>query len=226
MEDNYLEELKDLSILCVEDEDGIRDIIVKTLKYYFNSVYEARNGEEAYKLYKEKMPDIILSDIKMDKMDGIEFVKKVRKEDLNIMIIMLSAYSDSSYLIDLINLNINYYILKPLNLEKLDEALKKYINRNAHEILKLSEDLVLDVAKRELIYKKNQKIALRKREKDFLQMLYKNKNTITKYQQIEFELWSNKEMTTYALKSFIKELRAKIPENIIKNIPQEGYILE
>jgi DNA-binding response OmpR family regulator len=226
VEDNYLEELKDLSILCVEDEDGIRDIIVKTLKYYFNSVYEARNGEEAYKLYKEKMPDIILSDIKMDKMDGIEFVKKVRKEDLNIMIIMLSAYSDSSYLIDLINLNINYYILKPLNLEKLDEALKKYINRNAHEILKLSEDLVLDVAKRELIYKKNQKIALRKREKDFLQMLYKNKNTITKYQQIEFELWSNKEMTTYALKSFIKELRAKIPENIIKNIPQEGYILE
>jgi DNA-binding response OmpR family regulator len=226
VEDNYLEELKDLSILCVEDEDGIRDIIVKTLKYYFNSVYEARNGEEAYKLYKEKMPDIILSDIKMDKMDGIEFVKKVRKEDLNIMIIMLSAYSDSSYLIDLINLNINHYILKPLNLEKLDEALKKYINRNAYEILKLSENLVLDVAKRELIYKKNQKIALRKREKDFLQMLYKNKNTITKYQQIEFELWSNKEMTTHALKSFIKELRAKIPENIIKNVPQEGYILE
>lgn len=226
MEEIYLEQLKDVSILCVEDEDGIREIIVKTLKYYFNTVYEASNGEEAYEIYEKNSPKIILSDIKMNKMDGIEFVRKVREVDLNVMIIMLTAHSDKDYLIDLINLNINHYILKPLNLEKLNEALQKYIDRNMYESLKLCDDLILDVPKRELIYKGNQKIGLRKREKDFLEMLYKNKNMITKYEQIEFELWNSKEMTTYALKSFIKELRAKIPVNIIKNIPQEGYILE
>lgn len=226
MEEIYLEQLKDVSILCVEDEDGIREIIVKTLKYYFNTVYEASNGEEAYEIYEKNSPKIILSDIKMNKMDGIEFVRKVREVDLNVMIIMLTAHSDRDYLIDLINLNINHYILKPLNLEKLNEALQKYIDRNLYESLKLCDDLILDVPKRELIYKGNQKISLRKREKDFLEMLYKNKNMITKYEQIEFELWNSKEMTTYALKSFIKELRAKIPVNIIKNIPQEGYILE
>jgi len=225
MEQYYLEQLKDVSILCVEDEDGIREIIVKTLRYYFENVYEASNGEEAYEIYQLKRPKIILSDIKMNKMDGIEFVKKIREEDLNVMIIMLTAYSDSDYLMDLINLNINHFILKPLNLEKLNEALKKYIQRNLYENLQLSNELVLDVLKRELIYKDKHRIPLRKKEKDFLEMLYKNKNSVTKYEQIEFELWLDKEMTTYALRTFIKELRGKIPINIIKNIPQEGYSL-
>lgn len=225
MEQLYLDQLKNVSILCVEDEDGIRDIIVKTLKYYFNEVYEASNGEDAYSIYEEYRPKIILSDIQMSKMNGIDFVKKIREVDLNVMIIMLTAHSDSEYLMELINLNINHFILKPLNLEKLDEGLKKYIQRNLYESLKLSNDLVLDVLKRELIYKGNERIALRKKEKDFLEMLYKNRNSVTKYEQIEFELWLDKEMTPYALRSFIKELRMKIPINIIKNIPQEGYSL-
>jgi len=225
MEQLYLDQLKNVSILCVEDEDGIRDIIVKTLKYYFNEVYEASNGEDAYNIYEEYRPKIILSDIQMSKMNGIDFVKKVREVDLNVMVIMLTAHSDSEYLMELINLNINHFILKPLNLEKLDEGLKKYVQRNLFESLKLSDDLVLDVLKRELIYKNNERIALRKKEKDFLEMLYKNRNSVTKYEQIEFELWLDKDMTTYALRSFIKELRMKIPINIIKNIPQEGYSL-
>jgi DNA-binding response OmpR family regulator len=110
-------------------------------------------------------------------------------------------------------------------LEKLDQSLQKYIQRNLYESLKLSSDLVLDVLKRELIYKNSERIILRKKEKDFLEMLHKNKNSVTKYEQIEFELWLDKEMTTYALRSFIKELRGKIPVNIIKNVSQEGYSL-
>jgi DNA-binding response OmpR family regulator len=225
MEQSCIDQLKQVSILCVEDEDGIRDIIVKTLKYYFDEVYEASNGEDAYKIYEEKKPKIILSDIQMSKMNGIEFVKKIRAEDLNVMIIMLTAHNENEYLMELINLNIDHFILKPLNLEKLDEGLQKYIQRNLYERLQLADDLILDVSKRELIYKAKQKIPLRKKEKDFLEMLYKNRNRVIKYEQIEFELWLDKEMTTYALRTFIKELRVKIPINIIKNIPQEGYSL-
>ena len=63
--DNELlkEKLKDISILCVEDEDGIREFLVSTLKYYFKEVYEARNGLEALEMYEEYRPKIILSDI-------------------------------------------------------------------------------------------------------------------------------------------------------------------
>lgn len=219
-----LEKLKEIPILCVEDEDGIRNTIVATLKYYFDTVYEARNGDEAYEIYQDYHPKIILTDIQMNKGNGIELVKKIRENDLNTAIIMLTAYSNEEYLLELINLNINHFILKPLNLKKLTDVLLKYLKKQS-EPISLNNNMFLNLDKRELHYK-NEVIFLRKREKDFLKMLYDKKGLVVSYYEIEILLWNNKEMTEYALKSFIKEIRAKIPINIIKNIPQEGYILE
>lgn len=79
MEKELLEELKQLSILCVEDEPGIRKVIVDTLKYYFDEVYEAKDGYEAYEIYQDYKPKIILSDIQMKNCDGVELVKKSDK---------------------------------------------------------------------------------------------------------------------------------------------------
>lgn len=167
MNENLLEELKNIPILCVEDEDGIREVIVETLKYYFDEVYEARDGNEAYEIYQDYKPKIILSDIQMKNCDGIEFVKKVRKNDSHTTIIMLTAYSNEEYLMDLINLNINHFILKPLNLKKLNDALLKYIQKTL-EPIELSKSLILDLQKRELIYNNTDRVLLRKREKEFL----------------------------------------------------------
>ena len=225
MNDELLKELKDISILCVEDEDGIREMVVSTLKYYFNEVYEACDGNEGYELYEYYKPKIVLTDIQMKDCNGLELVKKIREKDNDTMIIMLTAHSNEEYLMELINLNINHFILKPLNLKKLNVALEKYLQKAIKPIL-LFEDLILDSQKRELIYKKEQIIHLRKREKDFLQLLYNKNGAILKYEEIEFELWNDKEMTSHALKSFIKELRNKMPVNVIKNVPQEGYNLQ
>ncbi len=224
MEENLLEELKSVPILCVEDEDGIRKVIVDTLKYYFDEVYEAKDGNEAYEIYLDYKPKIILTDIQMKNCDGVELVKRIRKNDLNTAIIMLTAYSNEEYLMDLINLNINHFILKPLNLKKLNEALLKYLKKSL-ETITLHEDLILDLQKRELIYNESKVIILRKREKDFLHLLYNRRDGILTYNEIEEELWIDKEMTTHALKSFIKDLRHKLPLNVIKNVPQEGYTL-
>ncbi|MBY0540404.1 MAG: response regulator [Campylobacterales bacterium] len=225
MNEELLKELKNISILCVEDEDGIRQTIVSTLKYYFKEVYEASDGNEGFELYEYYKPKIVLTDIQMKNCNGLEFVKKIRKTDNETMVIMLTAYSNEEYLMELINLNINHFILKPLNSKKLNDALEKYLQKAVKPIL-LCENLILDLQKRELIYKNEQIIHLRKREKDFLQLLYNKNRAILKYEEIEFELWNDKEMTSHALKSFIKELRHKIPVNIIKNIPQEGYTLQ
>jgi DNA-binding response OmpR family regulator len=225
MKEELLKELKDISILCVEDEDGIREMVVSTLKYYFNEVYEACDGNEGYELYEYYKPKIVLTDIQMKDCNGLELVKKIRETDPDTMIIMLTAYSNEEYLMELINLNINHFILKPLNLKKLNVALEKYLVKTIKPVY-LCDSLVLDSQKRELIYNETQIIPLRKREKDFLHLLYEKKGCILKYEEIEFELWSDKEMTSHALKSFIKELRNKIPVNVIKNVPQEGYTLQ
>ena len=115
MQEELLKELKDISILCVEDEDGIREMIVSTLKYYFNEVYEASDGYEGYELYDYYKPKIVLTDIQMKNCNGLDFVKKIRETDSETMIIMLTAHSNEEYLMELINLNINHFILKPLN---------------------------------------------------------------------------------------------------------------
>lgn len=225
MRPELIEELKNISVLCVEDEDGIRQTIVNTLNYYFKDVYEATSGNEGFELYKYYKPKIVITDIQMRDGNGVELVKRIRENDFETMIIMLTAHSNEEYLMDLINLNINHYILKPLNLKKLSQALEKYLVKSSKPVM-LSDDLLFDLQKRELIYKGSEIIPLRKREKDFLYLLYEKKGSILKYEEIEFELWNDKEMTTHALKSFIKELRNKLPINVIKNVPQEGYTLQ
>lgn len=224
MDKLVLDELKDIAILCVEDEDGIREVIVNTLKYYFNNVYEAKDGNEGYMMNQDYRPKIILSDIQMKNCNGINFVKKIRENDLDTTIIMLTAHASEEYLLELINLNINHFILKPLNSKKLTEALLKYLQKKSAPLM-LKDDMFLDLEKRELHYK-NEVILLRKREKDFLELLYSKKGTFASYYEIEEALWCEKEMTEYALKSFIKEIRVKIPVALIKNVSQEGYTLE
>jgi len=77
---------------------------------------------------------------------------------------------------------------------------------------------------RELYYK-DKLVNLRKRDKEFLLLLYKNRNVVVSYELIEEYLWQDKQMSISALKTFIKEFRQRIPVDIIINKPQEGYKL-
>ncbi len=225
MNETLFTQLKDYTVLCVEDEDGIRKRLVNTLKYYFKEIYDCNCGNEGYDLYLEYKPNIIITDIQMQNGNGIDLVKKIRKKDFSTKIILLTAFSNEEYLMDLINLKVNHFILKPLNSEKLLEGLLASFEDKLQQLIQLSDDIYLDSAKRELLYK-DQNILLRKREKEFLELLYEYKECcILSYAKIEERIWENKCMSSAALKTFIKELRKKLPKDIIVNIPQEGYKL-
>ncbi len=224
MNDGLLEQLNKYSILCVEDEDGIRKRVVNTLKYYFNDVLEASNGRDGYDLYCEHKPDIILSDIEMPSRNGIEMVRKVRENDLKTIIIMVTAYSKEEYLLDLINLNINHYILKPVNSENLLNGITKSLGDKLTKKIKFSHNCYFDVKRNELFFNE-EIINLRKRDKEFLLLLYKNKEQVLSYEQIDEYIWNDRTMSMSALKTFIKELRKKLPLDLIQNVPQVGYKL-
>ncbi len=225
MDEKILEQFKNYSILCVEDEDGIRKRLVNTLKYYFDDVLEASNGEDGYDLYQEYKPNIIISDIEMPKKNGIEMVEAIRKNDLNTIVIMLTAYSSEEYLLKLINLHINHYILKPVNSENLLNGILKAFGDNFDEKIEFTNELYFNMKEHEL-YFKDEVVILRKRDKDFLLLLHENKNSVTTYSQIEEYLWRDKSMSMSALKTFIKELRQRLPLELISNVPQMGYKLE
>ena len=79
-------------ILFIEDEKAIRDNYVIYLKMFFMEVYEAEDGEEAYKIYKEKKPDILIIDIHLPKLNGIDFTPRTTERILNHLHILLSRY--------------------------------------------------------------------------------------------------------------------------------------
>lgn len=222
--ENIIEQLKNYTVLCVEDEEGIRKRLVNTLKYYFTEVYEASNGEEGYELYYEHKPNIIISDIEMPLKNGIEMISNIRKDDLSTIVIMLTAYSSEEYLLNLINLNINHYILKPVNSENLLNGIIKAFGDKLENKIKFTDEVYFNMKKRELYYKE-ELIVLRKRDKDFLLLLHENKNRVLSYETIEEYIWKDRSMSMSALKTFIKELRQRLPIDLIVNVPQEGYKL-
>ena len=219
------EQLKNYTILCVEEEDGMRKRLVNTLKYYFDEVYEASNAEDAYTLYYEHKPTIIISDIEMPKKNGIQLITDIRKNDLTTIVIMLTAYSSEEYLLSLINLNINHYILKPVTSETLLNGIIKAFGNKLENKIEFSDEMYFNMKERELYYQ-NKVITLRKRDKDFLLLLHENKNRILTYSLIEEYIWKDKSMSMSALKTFIKELRQRLPIDLIINVPQEGYRLK
>lgn len=221
---DILEQLKNYTILCVEDEDGIRKRLVNTLKYYFKEVYEASNADVGYELYYEYKPSVIISDIEMPKKNGIQMVSEIRKNDLSTIIIMLTAYSSEEYLLNLINLNINQYILKPVTSDNLLNAIIKSFGNRLEKKIRFSKDIYFNTVKREL-YFKDEIVSLRKRDKEFLLLLHENRHRILTYEMIEEYIWKDKSMSMSALKTFIKELRQKLPIDFIVNVPQEGYKL-
>ena len=115
--------LKKFTILYVEDDKTTQEIIKEILRYSCKEVFIADNGEDGLKLYKEKKPDIILSDIAMPLMDGLEMSEAIKKLNPNQPIALFTAFSESSFLKKASELDISTYILKPLEEEQFFNSL-------------------------------------------------------------------------------------------------------
>jgi DNA-binding response OmpR family regulator len=192
----------------------------------FKETYEAKNGEAGYEIYVEKKPDIILTDIKMPKMNGIELSKKIRENDKTTKIIISSAFSDEQYLLDAVELELERYIVKPLTKRNLIPALEKALSSIVvKETILLSKDFYYNDST-SLFYYKDSVIEMTKKELLFLTLLVKNKDTIVTYERIEHEVWDDEYMSINSLRTTIGFLRKKIPFNVIGNISNMGYKLK
>ncbi len=135
--------LKDISILYVEDEAIIRDEFIQILEGEARALYVGANGKEGLELYEKYKPDIVITDIRMPLMDGLSMCRSILDSDPDIPIIISSAFNDTDYLMKAIQLGIQYYLLKPVNLKELFKTLDKTALRvvNARR-LKESEKLL------------------------------------------------------------------------------------
>lgn len=215
MDNSLLNSLKHYTLLFVENEKGIRENFQEFFSLLFQKVYIAVDGEDGLEQYKTNKPDLIITDIKMPKLDGIELVKKIRTEDKDIPVVIISAHTETELLLQSVPLHLMQYIVKPLNEEKLINIFEEFL------ALKTPKDFCYDKDKSEIIVD-NIVHTLSLKENLFLDKII-NQNRIISYDEIEFDIWDGKEMSQNALRLFIKNLRKKLPKDFIKNIPSQGY---
>ena len=117
-----------VKVFLVEDEVVMRNGIKNNIPWEqegFQFAGEASDGELAYPLIKKEKPDILITDIRMPFMDGLELSRLVKKELPKIKIIILSGYNEFDYAKEAINIGVTEYLLKPISSAKLLEAVKK-----------------------------------------------------------------------------------------------------
>jgi len=124
------------SILYVEDEKEVQKELAEVLDIFCNTLYIADDGVQGLKQYNKYNPDIVISDVKMPFMDGIEMAKRIKEKNKKAHVIFTTAFSDTNFFQDAIELQVDGYILKPIDLN----LLKKKIN-SIIEIIEIKKEL-------------------------------------------------------------------------------------
>ncbi|MBF0319158.1 MAG: hybrid sensor histidine kinase/response regulator [Nitrospirae bacterium] len=123
---------EDISVLYVEDDVDLRENTMKLLSRFFCAIENAPNGAEGLRRYSAGSFDIVITDIRMPEMDGVEMARRIREINPDQGIIVTSAHSEVQYLLELINIGINRFVVKPLDVERflyaLTQACKKIQN--------------------------------------------------------------------------------------------------
>jgi len=119
--------INNFSILYIEDDRLTQRIIVSVLEKYFNKIFVANDGIEGIELYHKKRPDIILSDISMPNLNGIEMIETIKQYNPKQKIVLFTGYNDLDYLKKAINIGVDKYILKPLDTKKMLMALNDIV---------------------------------------------------------------------------------------------------
>jgi putative nucleotidyltransferase with HDIG domain len=137
--------LKTLSILYVEDDEEIRELLSRFLRRWVGTLHIATNGEEGARAFHEHHPDVVVTDIKMPVMDGLEMASAIKASSREVPIIVITAYSERDYFIRAIEIGVDQYVTKPVNTDILLQAINKSARHRFHKReMDKAEQLVID----------------------------------------------------------------------------------
>ncbi len=224
-----------MKILVVDDENDTRTILDYNLKLNGFNVKCAKNGEEALELNDAFLPTIVILDIMMDGIDGIELCKKLRKINPSIYILMLSASSDDYTKIKAYDAGCDDFVAKPMTMKLLInkiKAIKSRLNKSlqieennsnptSNSIIEIN-DIRIDLDSYE-VHVGDKKCELPKKQFELLVMLAKNPNKVFSRDKIYDEIWGDSVVGERTLDVHITRLRNRLGVNVIKSIKGVGY---
>lgn len=218
------QECKELIILVVEDEVKARESMINILSERFSKVIGAQNGDEGLKKFKKFKPDLVITDIAMPIMDGLDMAREIKEISDDVPIVVLSAYSEKERLLRSIDIGIDKYLIKPVDIEELFKVLDYLIGEKieANMLVKISEEYQFNKTKRTLIYS-GEEIVLTKKELAFISLLLKQPGALVLHEDIKKNVWIGEHVSDTAVRTFIKRVIDKVGEDFIKNVPSLGY---
>ena len=222
----------ELTLLYVEDDELVRENFTEIFTRYFKNVITADNGKTALEIYKNNDINVAILDISIPAINGLHLASIIREDNKDIEIIILSEYSDKEKLLQAVNLQLFYYLIKPVKIEALSKTLNDVINKLSNNVnINLNFGYIWNTETNILSYK-NKNIKTTKNEIKLIKYLYENSNTYKDSCDIARNIFdSQEEVSCNNIVQLISRFRKKMLDSynkedfFIDNIYGLGYKL-
>ena len=220
-----------MRILVVEDEIDLCNAIKEGLEIDGYAVDACYDGENAYELMLIENYDLVILDLNLPTMDGLDILKEVRKQDKDLKILILSAKGSVSDKVLGLDIGANDYLVKPFDFEELEARVRSLLRRKFYQENStiIYDKLKLDTAKR-ICHVKNIEVNLTKKEFSLLEYFLLNKNKVISQEELIEHVW-NMDADSFSnavrvhIASLRKKLKSKLGYDIIQTKIGEGYFL-
>ncbi|ALF47004.1 response regulator transcription factor [Campylobacter concisus] len=219
--------LNNLTVLIVENEGDGKKIVQEVMRDKFEKVITAQNGDEGLKKFKKYNPNMVITDVFMPIMNGLDMAKSIKEISKDTPIIVFSTNSEKETLLKAIDVGIDKYVLKPIDLDDFLVTLEN-VAKNKIEtanIIQVTNGYSFNKIKRVLI-RDGIEISLTKKELAFISLLIKRLGTLVLHDEIKNVVWVGESVTEAAIRTFVKRVRDKVGSNFIKNVPGLGYKID
>lgn len=222
------------TIIVIDDDDKITSMLKRALAFEGYSVTTAGNGVEGLKIMLSQDPDLIILDVMMPQIDGLEVCRRIRESGSQVPIMMLTAKDEISDRVRGLDLGADDYLVKPFALEELLARVRVLLRRRSEASAKSDtiltyEDLILNVESREVV-REQHPIELTTKEFDLLHFLMQNPNRVLSKDTLMEKIWGfDFSGESNVLEVYIALLRQKLEDHghkrIIQTVRGAGYVL-
>ena len=222
---HYLEKLKYLNILFADDDPIFHSSTCRILNMLFKNVYSVKDGLSALEIFETNLIHIVMLDVKLGDISGVEVAKKIRLSGSQVPIFLISSYTETNDLIEACRLNLIDYMVKPFTFETLTKTLGSCIQTLSKEmslLIPITSTISYNSSQRVLV-EKEVNIALTKSERIVLELLLESKGRIVFYER--FYSLFGEDVSCASWKNIILRLRKKLGKDSIRNISNVGYTL-
>jgi len=219
---------KNLKVLFIEDDFEARIQTQKMLENFFDLVVTASDGEEGFQKFQKTDFDIVFSDINMPKLNGIELISKIRELNRAISIVMISAYDDSPYLLECIEVGVDGYLIKPVEKDQFLTILQKIIDKKnmphieTKDIVSLEGQYSWNKTTKKL-FKEKTEISLTSNEVNFLSFLIDAGGVTRTYVEIDLALFEDENYNERKIRNLVSRLRKKVGHDFLESFYSQGY---